>query len=348
MEGRRMEETMRFGVFALIQHPLGENPVQKYAQLIEQTQLLEKSGYYSVWLGEHHSSGDIFFPTLLTLGGIASNTKKIKIGTNILVLPLHHPIQVAEEMAMLDVMSNGRMIPGVAIGYRVEEFQAFNVPPRKKTSILEEQVPLLKRLWSETKVTHHGKYFNFESVAVNPKPVQKNMPIWIGASGAAPDSALDRIARLGDAWLADQSTPLSIHKKKFEYYRSALRKYGKDPNTMDFPLLRELYIADNLETARKDVEKEMIGKYRLYYKWELPILRTTYGSEEEITFDSLRKDTVIVGDPDEVISQIEKYQKELGINHMILRIQFKGFDHEKTLSAIKLFGDKVIPYFSSS
>lgn len=339
---------MRFGVFTLIQHALGENAGLKYVQLLEQAQLLEKTNYSSIWLGEHHSSGDIFFPPLVTLAGIASNTKKIKIGTNILVLPLHHPIQVAEEMAMLDVMSNGRMIPGVAIGYRVEEFKAFNVPAKNKTSLLEEQVPLLRRLWSEDKVSHFGRYFSFENVAVNPKPAQSGMPIWIGASGAAPDSAIDRIAKLGDAWLADQSTPLSIHKKKFEYYRNALRKYGKDPSTMEFPLLREMYVADDIETARKDIEKEMLGKYKLYYKWELPILRISFKSEDEITFDSLRKDTIIVGNPDQVISEIEKYQAELGINHMIFRIQFKGFSHEKTMKAMKLFGDKVIPYFSGN
>jgi len=338
---------LKFGVFLLCQHPLGEDPSVKYDELIEQAALLEHQGFDSAWVGEHHVSGDIFFPPLITLAGLARHTRRLSIGTNILVLPLHNPLKLAEDVAMLDVISNGRMILGVAIGYRPEEFEAFKVPLKDRTAILEEEVPLLRRLWTEPEVSHHGKFFDLKNVMVNPKPVRKNLPIWIGASGAAPNQALDRIARLGDAWHADQSTPLSIHREKFAYYRKALKKYRKDINSMEVPLLRELYIANDPEVARRDVEKEMIGKYRLYYRWGLPILRMSYRREEEITFNSLRRDTIIVGDPDECIAQIEKYVKELGINHMMFRIQFKGFSHKKTISAMKLFGKKVMPYFKA-
>ena len=336
---------MKFGLFLLTTHPTTQDPTNKYDELLEQVALLEKNGFDSIWVAEHHTSGDTYFPQLITLAGLASHTRKLSVGTDVMLLPLHHPLKVAEDVAMLDVLTRGRMILGVAIGYRREEFDAFGVSFERRTTILEEQVPLLRRLWSETQVSHHGDFFDLENVTLYPKPIRKTVPIWIGASGAAPDSALDRIARLGDAWHAEQSTPLPIYREKFAYYRKALEKYGKDPRKMEFPLLREMYIAEDPETARRDIENEMIEKYRLYYRWGLPVLRMLYKREEDITFEVLKKDTIIVGDPDECITQVETYEKEMGVNHMIFRIQFKGFSHKKTLSAIRLFSKKVMPYF---
>lgn len=338
---------LKFGVLPLAQHPSGEDCAQKYNEMVEQAILLEKYGFSSIWLVEHHVSEDNFFPPFVTLAGLASHTKKLKIGTGTVILPFHYPLRIAEDVAMLDVLSGGRMILGASIGYRREEFTGFRIPYSARTSMLEEQIPLLRRLWSEPRVTHRGKHFTLVDASVNPKPVQRNLPIWIGASGAAPKEALERMARLGDAWFADQSTPLSKHKEVFAIYRQMLKKYGKDFSRIEVPLLREVYIAKDLDTARKDVEMQMVGKYRLYFRWNLPILKMCYDREEDITFESLLKDTIIIGSPDECIGQIEKYGKELGVNHMVFRIQFKGFSHKKTVEAMKLFGEKVIPYFAA-
>jgi probable F420-dependent oxidoreductase len=336
---------LKFGVFLLSQHPFGVDCSCKYEELVEQVHLAKKYGF-SIWLGEHHSIGDNWFQPLVTLAALASHAKMLTIGTGILILPIHNPVQVAEEVAMLDVLSKGRMVLGVGIGARQEEHELFRVPYKQRAAIMEEEIPLIRRLWTEDRVTHHGRYFHLQNAMVNPKPVQKNLPIWIGANGDASERVIDRIARLGDAWLAVQSAPRSLYREKFTYYRRALKKYGKDSLSCEFPLLRELYVAEDPATARRDIEPFLMKKYKQYYSWGNPNLRAAFKREEDMTFESLLEETIIVGSPDECITQIEKYEKELGVTQMIFRIQHQGFSHEKTIMAMKTLGEKVIPHFT--
>jgi probable F420-dependent oxidoreductase len=163
---------------------------------------MERTGFDSLWLSER-VSGPAPDP-VLALTYAAARTKKIKLGTSVSVLPGRSPALVAKEWATLDVLSGGRALPafGLGIAHPVEQ-QAFGVDRRDRASIFDEALPLVRRLWTEDRVDHDGKWFHYEGMSVLPKPAHK-LDVWLG--GRAP-TELRRVGRLGDGWLASFSTP---------------------------------------------------------------------------------------------------------------------------------------------
>ena len=188
---------------------LGLSPLQAggdFEETIRECEEAEAAGFDSVWLGEHHNSPLLYPTPLLGLAAIASRTRRLGLGTAVLLLPLYHPLRVAEEAAMVDVISGGRLIFGVGVGYAPEEFAAFGVPLQERGSRMDEAVPLIKRLWSEETVTHHGTHYQVTNATVRPRPVQRpRPPLWF--AGWVPP-AIRRAARLGDAWLGGPSARL--------------------------------------------------------------------------------------------------------------------------------------------
>jgi alkanesulfonate monooxygenase SsuD/methylene tetrahydromethanopterin reductase-like flavin-dependent oxidoreductase (luciferase family) len=142
----------------------------------------QAAGFDSIWLGEHHNNPVLYPAPLIGLAAVASRTRRIRLGTGVLLLPLYHPMMVAEEGAMVDVISGGRLILGVGAGYAPEEFAAFGQSLKERGSRMEESASLLHRLWTETNVTHHGKNYRVDDATVAPRPVQQpRPPIWFGA-----------------------------------------------------------------------------------------------------------------------------------------------------------------------
>ncbi|MEM3522322.1 MAG: LLM class flavin-dependent oxidoreductase, partial [Candidatus Bathyarchaeia archaeon] len=226
-----------------------------------------------------------WFPSSrIACAGIA--TRRIKVGTAIVVLPLDNPIRVAEEAALLDIISKGRFILGIGVGNRKEEFEAFGVPFKERGSRFEEEVIILRKLLSEPKVTFIGKHYHIKDIAIMPKPIQKPLPpIWIAAQWSV--KAVKRAARLGDAWLPDPITPIKVLKSYMEVYKKELKKVGKDFYRIERPLRREAYISENAEKAWEEVKNGILYLYgENYYKWEA--LQDEDGSTltpESISFD---------------------------------------------------------------
>ena len=223
--------------------------VDAYHNSLEQIALAEKYGFDMVTTSEHHMVEDNgYFPSnMVTCAGIATRTEKMRIGTCVLLLPFYHPLAVAEDAAVLDIMSRGRFVLGVGLGYRREEFAAFNVPFEQRAARFEEALGLVRRLMTERNVTHTGPYFPMEDVTLMPRPVQKPCPpIWVAAKLPA---AIRRAARMGNAWLADPVTPLKVLKERKQVYLDALAETGKDASQVEFPLRREAYVAEESERA---------------------------------------------------------------------------------------------------
>lgn len=335
---------MKFGVYLPTQYARGSDYAQRFAELADLVALVERAGFDSIWAGEHHMSADAFFPPLMTLAAVAGLTKKITLGSAILVLPLYNPVRLAEDVAMLSVVSRGRVVLGVGVGYRREEYGAFSVPFNGRTEILEEQIPLLRRLWRGSSTTASGKWYSLREVRVNPRPIGAHVPVWIGVTGAASAEALDRVARIGDAWLLDAATPLTTYQSLLPRFLALLNKYHKSAERVEFPVLRDVYVARDASTAEDDVGEAVVAKYREYFRWGYPVVRKGYRSEEDITFKSLARDVIIIGSPDDCISQIERYSGA-GINHLILRIRLAGMTHIQAKTAAELFASKIMPHF---
>ena len=176
---------MKFGIgYYSLQSP-PHNPRDHkdlYSEMLEEIVAAEDRGFESAWLTEHHLLEDGYCPSLLvTAAAIAARTKKVRIGTGIYLMPLHDPIRTAEDAAVVDLISNGRLILGLGLGYRQEEFDVFGKSLKERKGRIEESIEILRKSWSEGSFSFKGRYYNYENINVTPKPVQNPLPIWIGA-----------------------------------------------------------------------------------------------------------------------------------------------------------------------
>ncbi len=130
-----------------------------------------------MWLSEHHFLEDGYLPSLLPIAAAAAaRTKRLLIGTSVLLLPFHNALRVAEDAAVVDIISGGRFMLGVGLGYRLEEFRTFGVPVKERVARLEEGLEVIRRAWTQERVTFHGRYYHLDGVTVTPKPVQQPHP----------------------------------------------------------------------------------------------------------------------------------------------------------------------------
>ena len=172
--------------------------VELYREMLDEISTADQMGFDSAWLTEHHFLSDGYCPSLMvTAGAIAARTKKIRIGTGVLLIPLHDPVLIAEDSAVVDLISEGRFILGLGLGYRKEEFDGFGKQLKERKGRIEESLDILMKSWADESFDHSGKYYQLKNINITPKPVQKPIPIWIGAFT---EPAIRRAARIGFAY----------------------------------------------------------------------------------------------------------------------------------------------------
>src|SRR5262244_2850275 len=191
---------MQLGIYLNSQHPVSDEPARRFAEMVEQVRLIRSLGFDSIWAGEHHiTPGFHFFPQLGLLQRLAADAEGLWLGTNVTLLPLHNPIELAEVGAFLDVITGGRFLLGVGLGYRPEEFAIFGVPMAERVSRLVEGVEIIRRLWTEDGVVHHGRHWRLDGVTIRPRPLQRpRPPILVGSQLPG---GIARAARIADGWL---------------------------------------------------------------------------------------------------------------------------------------------------
>jgi alkanesulfonate monooxygenase SsuD/methylene tetrahydromethanopterin reductase-like flavin-dependent oxidoreductase (luciferase family) len=271
------------------------------------------------------------------LARIAGEAGTMQLGTNIFLLPIHNPVYVAEQVATLDVICDGRFIFGVGLGYRPEEFAAFDVEMKVRVSRFVEILEVVRRLWREPEVTHEGRHFRLDRAALTLKPVQQpHPPIWIAASG---DPAVERAARHGDAWLINPHASLPTLERQMKLYRHALQAAGR-AFPADAPLLKEMHIAGTRRAALDAARPFLEPKYRAYAEWGLdkPMPKDESLS---VPFDDLARDRFIVGSAEECRADIERHTSALGVNHFIFRVQWPGMSQDDAMAQIAQLGREV-------
>ena len=315
-----------------------------YQEALNQVETAEKLGFDSVWLEEHHGTSRHYHPSpLIYLAGFATRTERILLGTDIAILPLYHPLRLAEDVAQLDIMSAGRVILGVAIGYREEEFAAFQTPLKGRGAQFEEMLELIKRLWTEEDVDFKSERYALSSFTLEPKPLQKpRPPIWLGGWGKL---SIQRAATLGDAWIPGPTANLAKLKEAQARYNNHLLELGVDPQSRPRPLTRDVVIAARDEEAEELAQNYLLPAYRDEYStWSHPLIGTSDATATDI-LEELRKDRFIIGSPSQVIEQISFFEEQFGMDHLICRLHFPGMPPDKVLEAVRLIGEEVIPVF---
>jgi len=318
---------------------IGLSPLQgqaSFEETLRECERAELAGFDSIWLGEHHNNPVLYPAPLIGLAAVASRTRSIRLGTGVLLLPLYHPMMVAEEGAMVDMISGGRLILGVGAGYAPEEFAAFGSSLKERGSRLEESAALLNRLWTEENVTHRGKHYQVENATVAPRPAQRpRPPIWFGAWA---EPAIRRAARLGDAWFVGPSANLAEIAPCAQLYRKACSETGK---AADIALFRYVFVASSTKEAISIAGGPFIQAFeRMYFRWPHPVVKRPAG---QLTIERLAEDRIIFGDPKTCLEEITRFQRELGLQYLVCRFSVPGIPREDCQKSLNLFTREVMP-----
>jgi alkanesulfonate monooxygenase SsuD/methylene tetrahydromethanopterin reductase-like flavin-dependent oxidoreductase (luciferase family) len=338
---------MKFGIGLFSMQAHIENPASHaeiYRQTLEQVKLAEEVNFHSAWISEHHFLADGYCPSsVVVASAMAAVTKRIKIGTGALILPLHNPIRVAEDAAVVDNISGGRLILGVALGYRKEEFDGFRIPMNQRPSRMEEGLDVIVGSWTQDNFSYEGKRYRFSNLNVTPKPVQKpHIPLYIGAFE---EPAIKRAGRLGYPLLIGPGRTMQMIRDTISIYNKAAKEVGKDPSGAEHILLRETYISEDRGRAKEEADKYIISMYKFYFSLGVKMFvrgKQLTGLDDPL-FDLLPEDRFVIGTPEDCMKEVQRYRDELGIKYIVCRMVFPSATHETISRCIELFGKEVIP-----
>ncbi|MDA0263025.1 MAG: LLM class flavin-dependent oxidoreductase [Chloroflexi bacterium] len=334
---------MKFGIYSSIANPpRGEDLPRCVDEVIEESRLAEQAGFDSCFFGEHHQDKDGFLPSpLIVCTAVAASTTTLRVGTSVILLPLHHPVRLAEDVVTLDIISKGRVTLGVGLGYQDADFRAFGVNMSDRVGLFEEKVEILRRCWSGEEFSYNGKHHQIENLRVRPDPVQTpHPPIWIGAS--VPASAR-RAANIGDAIVTTPSTTLDNTCRLIDSYRDAAVAAGKTPAPI---IMRDAWVAGSRKEAEEVYGPEVMAAYRYYWQNGLPEFRSIQ-NESELTLERVAKDRLIMGEPEECLNEFQRWSEATGAASCLLRLRHAhsgGPSHAQIMKTIDLIGDRIIPY----
>ena len=335
---------MKVGYFPCTQDPpRGENIARIMHEAIAEAQVAEKVGFDSCLFSEHHQQADGYLPNpLLAAGLVGMKTEKMRVGTCISLLPLVHPVHLAEDCAVTDQMTAGRVILGVGVGYQPADFNAFGVSPEERAKRTEEGIEIIKKCWTEERFSYPGKHYQLQEVSITPKPLQKpRPPIWMAAWT---DPGIKRAARMTDGWLTDPLQSIGVIKRFADLYRAECAKRQVKPY---ISLMRDVWVAESTEKAKQESEPLMYT-HRFYFRHKGYVEDEHLKgitSEEQWTFERAQKDRFISGSAEHCREQLQLWRKEIGADYLVLRMRHPGGpDHKRVIEAIKLFGEKVLPH----
>ncbi|MCI0549216.1 MAG: LLM class flavin-dependent oxidoreductase [Candidatus Rokubacteria bacterium] len=312
-----------------------------YRDALEEVVRGEDLGFDSVWMEEHHSVVNHYWPSPLpVLAGFATRTSRLVLGTDILVAPFYHPVRLAEDAVMLDIMSNGRFVLGIAIGYKPDEFAIYGAPLEKRGARFEEQLAIMKALWTQERVSFKGTHYAVEG-SLEPKPVTRpHPPVWIGGWG---DITLRRAATLADNWIPGPTADLARlleGKRRFLDNRQAA---GITAPITEWPVTRDVIIADSDQQARELAEKHIMISYRKEYAggWRHPFIDAGIATD----LDRLMANRFLIGGPDQVVKALRPFVEQYGMTHLICRTFFPGMPHAHIMRELDLIAKEVMPAF---
>jgi alkanesulfonate monooxygenase SsuD/methylene tetrahydromethanopterin reductase-like flavin-dependent oxidoreductase (luciferase family) len=336
-----MAKTMQFGVMQRGVFEWEEDMRARFEELMEQARVLEKLRYDSITKGSHFSC----YPhremmQVPYLCRVMAEAPGLRLNAGIVLLSLHNPLEVAEYFATMDLMSGGRVIFGCALGYRDTEYKGFGVKKGEGVKRFEENLEAIKRLWSGERVSMTGSHFELDGAVISvPLQQEPHPPIWIGANA---DQAIRRAARLGDCWYLNPHQKMETFVRQMEIYREELEKVGK-PFPDELPMRREVFCAPTHDEATRIAAPYLKKMYDLYATWGQDKAMAEGDRDITAEYEELARDRFIVGDPDEVAEEMLRYNRTLGVNHIIMSCQGVGMPQGQVLDTFHLLAEEVFP-----
>jgi probable F420-dependent oxidoreductase len=314
---------------------------QEYADYVDLVRAVEDEGLDSAWVSEHHFAEDGYLPSLLPLlGAFAAVTERIELGTGVVLAPFHDPIRLAEDFAVVDQLSGGRVICGLGIGWRDEEFRAFDIQTKTRTRRLREIVEIMKLAWSEERFDYNGKHYSYSSIAVTPKPARP-IPVLVGGFV---DEAIRRAGRIADGYLSSRAAPDRV-AQAFAMASEERKKAGKSGEPI-VGLLQNSFVTEDPERDWDMVKAGAGHQLGVYSGWRAGTdvkgapLQVMPPSEQEL------RAMIAYGTPDQVVDflgpvvdVLDRYDEA----HLVMRLHYPGMDAAPARRAIELLAREVVP-----
>jgi len=316
---------------------------QEYRETLELVRLAERVGFDSAWVSEHHGSSDGYLPSLLPmLAAFAAVTERIELGTGVILTPLHDPLRLAEDAAVVDQLSGGRLLLGIGNGWREEEFRMFEASKAERGARTEETIEVLRRAWTGRRFSFEGRTLRYDRVKVTPGPARPGgPPILLGGYDR---KAVIRAGRLADGYITDETGTDEIRSNLALVDREATG-VGRDPRALSIVLLQNAF-AWREGDPWSLISEGVVQQLGTYEAWgndadtpELDRLEPAVPSEDDLRLSTL------AGPPDDVTRALLATIRAAGDHdvHLVVRLHYPGMDLETTARAVELFAADVLP-----
>jgi alkanesulfonate monooxygenase SsuD/methylene tetrahydromethanopterin reductase-like flavin-dependent oxidoreductase (luciferase family) len=336
---------MKFGVLQFFSWPGKRVPLETvYERAFQRIDVMEQTGYDAVWLAEHHFSTYSVCPSIHIMGThIAARTERLRIGTAVSLAPFYHPLRLAEEVALLDVLSGGRVNWGAGRGFDPTEYRTFGIDFKDSYSRFREGVDVVVQAWKNERLTYHGEHHHFDDVEVLPKPLQQpHPPVWLAAT--SPD-ALRWCAQNGYTVLMDPHASHDDIRVKRALYAEEIEKAGHSMEGRVIPMARNIALGNTQEEAEAIARRGaqfMFGSYLpkgvgSADKEKSIDFSAIGGQADEDTVAQYARDVVICGTPEKVIDDLQEFAETLPLEYLMCT----PLSH----SSFELFTEKVLPHF---
>jgi alkanesulfonate monooxygenase SsuD/methylene tetrahydromethanopterin reductase-like flavin-dependent oxidoreductase (luciferase family) len=328
---------MKYGILLTSVYNADTDGRQQRREHEELVSTAEQLGFHAMISGQHFLGAELrYFQPVPWLTHMSAYAPTLQTATGIILLSMVNPVDMAEQIATLDVLTDGKAVFGVGLGYSAHEFAAFGVEPGSKVARFEESLALIRQLWSGKTVDFHGRFATVENARPAVLPIQPDgPPVWIGGQASG---AVKRAARLGDAWYAP---PFPTHTELADLRRLFLAtraKHGR-PTDGDFPVRRELLIAPSRDAAMDAALVRYRARYETYRKWGLSGENTPSG--EEVRRDVA--DRFILGPPEVCAAELRRLEEEIGLTHFMFKPHWPGLPHREAMAQLEEFGTQVVP-----
>jgi probable F420-dependent oxidoreductase len=341
--------TLKIGVGLFTgQVPAGSNRTfhQEYSDYLDLVRRVEDTGLDAAWVSEHHFSEDGYLPSLVPmLAAFAAVTSRIELGTGVVLAPFHDPIRLAEDFAVVDQLSGGRVICGLGIGWREEEFRAFDVDVKSRVRRTSEIVEILRHAWNDDRFDFEGKHYSYAGMAVTPKPARVP-PILLGGFV---DSAIRRAGRIGDGYISSRANVARV-KEGFEMAAEERAKAGREGPPL-VGILQNAFVTNDPEADWPMVRDGIGHQLGVYAGWrngtDVPGKALEVEPPDE---ESIRR-TTAYGTPEQVVERLTPLVEVLGAYpeaHLVLRLHYPGMGAEPAARAIDLLATEVAPALRGS
>ena len=308
-----------------------------YQRALARIEVMDRSGYDAVWLAEHHFTGYSVCPSVHVMAAhVAARTSRLRVGTAVTLAALYHPLRIAEEVALLDELTGGRINWGAGRGFDPREFSVFGVPTEESTERFREAVEIVLAAWTHEKLSFTGRFHRYEDIEVLPKPRQRpHPPTWVAATSPG---AVEWAASRGLSILMDPHSAHGEIARKLALFYTGLEKHGHERGGREIPIGRLVAVAESdakAEEVARRAAKWTAGSY--LPKEALAQFRP--GSDPIDPVDHYLDDVVIHGSPERVVEQLQALEEEVPLGYLLLSPL-----SEKTFS---LFTDRVLPHIAA-